>query len=213
MLLNQRMIATDGYEVMLFPMGEMYISQGEYGNVSHYLAMDFWGWGANGRIYNCPYYAPCSCHSVASFGGDTIVWQSDDLVHCADGVLRIVTFLFAHDNYLPSVGESRTQGQIIGYTGTAGQATGDHCHFNTANGTYAGMVHVPDVSYNAYELKNSNHIYNICYVNDTVLVDDEGYPWLEYHGGVIPPGPSPTPLKHKFPWVLYANKLRKKQLS
>ena len=209
MLANQRMIAPDGYEVMLFPLEYMNISQGEYGNTSHYLAMDFLGWGANGRILQCGYYAPCSCHSVASFGGDTIVWQSNDLVHCADGSLQIVTFLFAHDNNLPSVGERRIQGQLIGHTGTAGQVTGDHCHFNTANGTYAGMIHVPDVQYNAYELKNSEHIYNICYVNDTVLYNDYGYNWLEYHGGVIPPSPS----EHHFPWVLYAQKLRQKQLS
>ena len=209
MLLNQKMIATDGYEVMLFPMGIMNISQGEHSQLSHEYAMDFLGWGAYGRIYTCPYYAPCSCHSVASFGGDTIIWQSDDYVHCADGVLRIVCFVFAHDNFLPSVGETRSQGEIIGFTGTAG-GVGDHCHFNTANGTYAGMVRVQGVQLEAYELRNSNHIYDICYINDTELENDGGYPWLEYHGEVIPTEPIG---RGKFPWVLYANKLRKKQLS
>ena len=46
----QRLIAADGYEVMLFPMEYMYISQGEGGSLSHDKAMDFLGWNANGRV-------------------------------------------------------------------------------------------------------------------------------------------------------------------
>lgn len=213
MLLNQRLIADDGYEVMLFPMGEMYISQGEHGSLSHELAMDFLGWGSNGRIYTCPYYAPCSCHCVYNFGQDNATWVSDDMVHCADGSLQYVTFCFNHDASPPGVGATRTQGEIIGYTGTntSGIPVGDHCHFNTANGTYAGYERILGVEIVAYELKNSNHIYDICYVNDTVMVPDHtgDYNWKTYEGGVTPPEPSPDDkTKHKFPWFIYARALR-----
>ena len=58
---NQRLYNRDGYQVMLFPMEYMNISQGEGGSLSHNLAMDFLGWNADGRVYDCPYYAPSPC--------------------------------------------------------------------------------------------------------------------------------------------------------
>lgn len=197
----QRLIASDGYEVMLFPMEYMNISQGEGGSLSHNLAMDFLGWDANGRVYNCPYYAPCSCRCVAHWGSsDNATWESLDLVHCADGTLRKVTFCFNHDSMPPAVGTVLTQGDLIGHSGTAGVATGDHMHFNTANGDYDGYEQIGTTGW--YELKNSNHIYSICYVNDTTIVDGNDYNWLTYTG------PTEITKKEKFPWVLYARKFR-----
>lgn len=205
----QRLIAADGYEVMLFPMEYMYISQGEGGSLSHDKAMDFLGWNANGRVYNCPYYAPCSCHCVANFGTGNSTWQSNDLVHLPDGSLTIVTFCFDHDPFPHVVGDTLTQGDLIGHSGTAGGASGDHMHFNTAIGTYAGYELVPGTQW--YQLKNSSHIYNTCYVNDTTLVVDYGYNWRNYTAP-IPPTPTPSK-KGKFPWVLYARKLRHSRIS
>ena len=197
----ERIVAPDGYEVMLFPLEYMNISQGEGGSLSHDKAMDFLGWDANGRVYQCPYYAPCSARCVANFGTGNSTWQSLDLVHLPDGSLTIVTFCFDHDLSPHVVGDVVTQGDIIGHTGTAG-GVGDHCHFNTALGTYAGYEIVTGTQW--YQLKHSSHIYNTCYVNDTVLVDDYGYNWRIYTA------PTPTPSKKKkFPWVLYARKLRK----
>lgn len=205
----ERIVATDGYEVMLFPMEYMYISQGEGGSLSHDKAMDFLGWGSNGRVYSCPYYAPCSCHCVANFGTGNSTWQSNDLVHLPDGRLTIVTFCFDHDPFPHVVGDSLTQGDLIGHSGTAGVATGDHMHFNTAIGAYAGYELIPGTQW--YQLKNSSHIYDTSYVNDTVLVEDYGYNWRTYTAP-IPPTPTPTePSGKKFPWVLYARNLRGEQ--
>lgn len=206
---GQRLVAQDGYEIMLFPMEYMNISQGEYGSLSHYLAMDFLGWDENGRVYQCPYYAPCSCRCVAHWGSDAnTTWQSLDKVHLPDGSLTVVTFAFQHDNNPLPVGTVLTQGDLIGHTGTAGYVTGDHMHFNTAIGAYDGYEHIPGSS-QWYELKNSSHIYNTTYVNNTVLYNDEGYNWREYHGGIVPPIPIEDEKKKRgFPWYIYSRRKR-----
>lgn len=203
----ERMIGTDGYEVMLFPLTYMYISQGEGESYSHAgtYNIDFLGWGAGGRVYMDTYYAPCSCKCVRVFGsadGNGRIYESKNMVHTPNG-LQYVNFCFFHDDNPSSiVGTEYTQGDPIGKTGTSGNVTGDHVHFNCANGKYAGWEHVPPD--NQSQLINSTHIYDICYVNDTVLVEDYNYDWLEYEGGVTPSSIK----KSKFPWVLYANKLR-----
>lgn len=212
MIAGQRLIANDNKEVMLFPLPYIYISQGENGSYSHQgtLNIDFLGWDSNGRVYNAPMYAPCSCRCVHIVSGadNGRVFQSLDEVHCADGNLRYVTFMFYHDNNpIASVGDTFTQGDLIGHTGTAGNVTGDHTHFNTAYGTYDGFVNVPPMNWS--ELKNSSHIYETCYVNDTVIVEGLGYNWVNYTG---PTPPLPTIKRSKFPWVLYAKRLRQKRI-
>lgn len=205
MVAGERLIANDGYEVMLFPLPYMYITQGEFGTFSHagILAIDFQGYGANGVILNAPLYAPCSMQCIAIF--DTYnngrIFQSLNMVHTPSG-LKYINFIYFHDdNPIANVGDTFTQGDLFGHTGTAGHVTGDHVHFNFASGTYTGWQTVPPE--NKGQLINSAHIYNICYVNDTVLVEDYNYNWVRYT--------SPIQIKKtKFPWVLYARKLRSK---
>lgn len=206
MVAGERLQGRDGKEVMLFPLPYMYISQGEGESYSHAgtYNIDFLGWDANGRVYQCPYYAPCSCKCVHIFGSGTgangRVYESLDKVHTPNG-LQYVSFLFFHDDNPTSVVGTRfTQGDLIGHTGTEGYVTGDHVHFNCANGKYAGYEHVPPD--NQGQLVNSTHIYDICYVNDTVLVNDYDYPWQDFTDGKT------LRSNQKFPWVLYANKLR-----
>lgn len=209
MVAGEKLKGKDGKEVMLFPLPYMYISQGEGESYSHAgtYNIDFLGYGASGRIYNAPLYAPCSCKCVATIdvNNNGRIFQSLEKVHTPYG-LQYVTFMFFHDdNPIASVGDKFKQGQLIGHTGTAGNVTGDHTHFNTANGQYAGWENVPPD--NNGQLINSNHVYDICYVNDTVLVNDYNYNWMTYSGGV-------TPSRYrqgKFPWVLYAKKLRDKR--
>lgn len=208
MIAGQKLKDSDGNEIMLFPLSYMYISQGENESYSHagILAIDFLGWGANGRITRCPYYAPCKCKLVyqQSSAGYNI-WESVNRVHTPMG-LTYVSFWVQHDNTLPySVGQILNQGDLLGHTGDAPPATGDHLHFNTANSKYEGQVQMPPDD--NWELKNSQHIYDICYVNDTVLVNDYNYNWVTYSGGVTPSRYKQS----KFPWVLYARKLRDKK--
>ena len=51
------------------------------------------------------------------------------------------------------------------------------------------------------------HMWNGMFVNDTALIEDGGYNWVEYNGGVTPPTPEEKKVK-RFPWVLYARKFR-----
>ena len=203
MIAYERLVANDGYEVLLFPLEYMYMSQDEGGDYSHLYtySIDFLGWGANGRVYHCQYYAPCTCRCVSVSTG-SVVWQSVNKVHYADGTLDYVTFHVAHDNDVSSiyVGKVVNQGDPLGKTGTAGNVTGDHLHLNTARGTYQGFY---DVGTGHYQLRNSTHIYNTMYVNDTVIRQGYGHNWQIYQGGI-----TPTYKKYKFKWVLYANKIR-----
>lgn len=211
MVANQRLIANDGYEVLLFPLPYMYMSQDEGGDYSHLhtYSIDFLGWGANGRIYQCPYYAPCSCKcvQVSNTGGNSRCYTSLDKVHLPDGTLDYVTFNFVHDNNpISTLNQIFQQGDLIGHTGTAGNVTGDHVHMNTARGTYQGFY---DVGTGHYQLRNSTHIYNTMYVNDTVIRQGYGHNWRIYQGGITP---TPDYRKYKFKWVLYANKLRNRNM-
>lgn len=199
---GEKLKATDGYEVLLFPLEYLYMSQDEGGDYSHQgtYSIDFLGYGANGRILRCPYYAPCTCKCVASYGTGR-VFQSIDKVHTVDGYFGIITFACHHDNTPVSPSSHiYQQGELIGHTGTAGNVTGDHLHLNVAHGTYQGYY---DVGTGHYQLRNSVHIYDTMYVNDTVVVRGYNHNWRIYNGGVTPSGK-----KYKFKWVLYANKLR-----
>ena len=201
----ERLVASDGYEVMLFPLPYMYISQGENGSYSHAgtLNIDFIGWSAGGRVYQAPLYAPCSCRCVATIDANNKgrIFQSLNPVHTPNG-LQYVTFMFFHDNNpIAYVGSTFTQGALIGHTGTAG-GVGDHTHLNCANGTYAGWEQVPPDNHG--QLKNSTHIYDICYINNTTIVEDYNYNWKLFNGGLNPNN------LNRFKWALYSKKLRNK---
>ena len=213
----QRMLSiVDNIEVMLFPLPDMYISQGENGSYSHegILAIDFIGWENGQRVYQAPMYAPCSCSCVATVSpsNNGRIFQSDTAVHTPSG-LQYVTFMCFHDdNPIASVGSTFLQGQVFAHTGTAGNVTGDHTHLNTADGQYAGWHQVPPANHGC--LVNSSHIYETCYVNDTVITRGLSYNWVTFSGGYDPgPGPIPPTGKKRFPWVLYARKLRTERMS
>lgn len=202
---HQKLKASDGKEVLLFPLEYMYMSQDEGGDTSHVgtYNMDFLGWGANGRVYQCPYYAPCKCKLVRQNSSDASnIWESVNPVHTPLGVNK-VTIMVVHDDNLPhSVGDVVNQGDILGHTGSSGYAYGDHLHLNVAIGTYDGMEQVPPN--NNWQLKNSVHIYNAMYVNGTTIIEGYNHPWLLYQGGY-------SKMINNFPWVLYSKKLRTKR--
>ena len=218
MISGQKSYGSNGKQNFLFPLEYMYLSQGEYQyTYSHNgtYAMDFIGWGANGRINHCPYYAPFDCKCVAKWGSKSpmAVWQSIDEVNFVDGTTGYATIGFCHDNNLPSivVGATRRQGDVIGHTGTYG-ASADHVHMEVKKGKYTGYY---KNSYGVYQLKNENHIYDCVGVNNTVLYKDyyvnhQGttitYNWRTFSGVVPPIPPIPHKKEHKYPWYTLTSK-------
>lgn len=181
---GQKLYNENGVQVLLFPLDCIYISQGENGSYSHEgtLNIDFWGWDSNGRVRSKPYYAPCDIKCVyKSTSAYYNIWESIEPVYCADGVVRKICFQNIHGNMLFNVGTIKRQGEQIGVTGSYGYATGDHLHFNVANGEYAGQIRVSPN--NRWTLKNSIHIYNACFINDvTVYHNPDNYNFVSYTG-------------------------------
>lgn len=207
----QKMVAPDGREICLFPLAYMRVTQGEGGSYSHENTynFDFSGWGASGKVNKCPYYAPCTLRCVAIWSpvSNNRVYQSVNPVHLADGTLDYLTISFSHDdNPRWGVGDIVQQGDIIGHTGTTGEVTGDHVHTCCGKGQYRGFTYrqsTIDPTTGHYDLTNRAHYYDCCYINDTVISADGGFPWLYYGGATLL-------MKSKFPWVLYARKFRNK---
>ena len=212
MIAGQRLIAQDGYEVALFPMPYLYMTQDENGNYSHAgtYNLDFIGYNGSSVVYRAPLYAPCTMKVISyhpgTTGGNAVIWQSTDLVHFADGTLDYMTLMFMHDNSPPytTVGQTVTQGQLCYRTGTYGYVTGDHVHSCLGQGRGGYFV---QRSTGNYDLSNRIHYWNGVYVNDTTIIQGYGHNWVTYQGGVTPPTPA-TKTKKRFPWVLYARKLR-----
>lgn len=211
---GQRLVAADGYEVALFPMPYMYMSQDEGGNYSHQgtYNIDLLGWGANGRIMQAPLYAPCTMkvmHFYSGFNnGNTVAFQSVNKVHLPNGALDYLTIEMAHDSNPPVtlVGATVQQGVLCYHTGTYGNVTGDHCHTCVGQGVWQGSV--PRPPNNNYDLANRIHYWDGVYVNDTVIIEGYNHSWKIWDG----PGPAPvisrTQRKKHFPWVLYARRFR-----
>ena len=215
MTAGERLIAQDGYEVALFPLPYLYMSQDEGGDYSHIgtYNIDFLGWDSNGRVYQAPIYAPCTMKVVYTglsyAGGNQVIFESVNPVHLANGQLDYLTIGFAHDSNPPytTIGDIVQQGQLCYHTGTYGNVTGDHVHSCCGQGHYQGQTQRPPD--NHWDLTNRMHYYDAVYVNDTTIIDGNNYNWKTWSG----PTPTPTPSFGKFPWVLYARKLREGRWS
>ena len=215
MIAGQKSRGTNGKDNALFPLAYMYLTQGEYEyTYSHNgtYAMDFAGYGSNGVILNCPYYAPFDCTLVAKWGSSSIacVWQSDGIVNFADGTSDFACIQFNHDDANPSrtIGQHYRQGQLMGHTGTQG-ASADHIHIEAKKGTYDGYH---QNSQGVWMLTNSTWLYDLIGCNDTNMVhtyyiDHNGvrhdYPWSNFRWNIPQPTPpTPTSEKKKYPWFI-----------
>lgn len=203
---NQTLIASDGYEVALFPMPYLYMTQDEGANFSHAgtYNIDLVGYNGSSVIANAPVYAPCTMKVVnympSYAGGHGVTFESVNKVHLANGQLDYLTILFMHCNNPPytTIGQTVRQGELCYRTGSFGYVTGDHLHTCCGQGHYAGLV---QRSSGNWDLANRIHYWNGVYVNDTKILVGYGHNWRTYSGGT----PSPTPTsknqqKHHFPW-------------
>ena len=221
MLAGQTLRDRNNKQVALFPLEGFHISQTDYGTYSHgggavYWATDYLGWGANGRIYRCPCYAPVDIKLLFVNQAECMcVWESLEKVHLANGMIDYLTLTCYHDNDIEdgtyySVGTIKRQGEEFFKTGTGGNVTGDHIHLETGFGKYATYTSTPagtaeykfHITY--YTAPQRLHNYNALFINDTNPYESPtNYVWVEYTGG-SGGGYGRKP----FPWVLYARRFR-----
>lgn len=209
MTAGQQLVASDGYEVALFPMPYLYMTQDEGGDYSHTgtYNIDFVGYDGSGVVYTAPIYAPVSMKVISYHrtytGGNAVIFESLNKVHLPNGQLEYLTVMFMHCNNPPytTVGDIVYQGQLCYRTGTYGQVTGDHVHSCLGQGR--GGYFVQRSSGN-YDLSNRIHYWDGVFVNNTVIVQGYNHNWRTWNGQ---PQPAQNDDK-RFPWVLYARKLR-----
>lgn len=175
-----------GYQVCLFPMETMYITQWSSPDAFSHCC---------GHPFDCailnqthiPLYAPCDCHLIDAgpeVYGNTRIYTSDKKVWTPSG-LRQVTFSFTHDNNPPTKTTFK-QGGLIAHTGTAGDVKGDHSHIDqtfTVNGKLVEYgVTCPHGNY-CYALEGSVIPTSFWYVNDTVISNDMGHKFSTFKKG------------------------------
>lgn len=200
MIANETLVAADGYEVALFPMPYLYMTQDEGGDFSHAgtYNIDFVGYNGSSVITNAPLYAPCSmrCRLAPPGGSNGEIWDSIDKVHLPNGQLDYLTLEFDHSNNPPYhyVGAEVSQGQMFYTTGMAGFVTGDHVHICVGQGAGGVLVQRPGGN---WDLSNRIHMWEGLFVNDTTIIQGYGHDWKVWDG------PTPTPTREyrkKFPW-------------
>ncbi|WP_305153379.1 hypothetical protein [uncultured Dubosiella sp.] len=171
-------LTKDGYELIGFPMETMNITQGNNGQFSHkgVNALDIAGKDAGIE----PTYAPVSMHLVVTdsyANANAVFMESDKKVMFADGTIDYATFMFLHDNYIADIAQVKkfAQGQEFGDEGTAGYATGNHCHFEVAKGKYSHMY--DKNAYGTYHLPGSISADKACVVDGTTIKNGNGMAW------------------------------------
>lgn len=206
MIANQRIVASDGYEVCLFPCEALYLTEAREPDEHDVLALDFLPRNTSGQaITGMPVYAPFSGTIVYTGADNNCILESDDLVHMPDGSLEYGRVLVAHSWNAPVLGTHYNMGDLFYTTGNYGQSYGEHLHMEIA--------HVSSKSAQKWNtggigIYGAIHMWNGMYVNDTVLLRPENYNWVTWDG---PTPPTPTEKKKGFPWVLYSKKLRRKR--
>lgn len=199
---NQKLVADDGYEVALFPLPYLCMSQDEGGDFSHLgtYNVDLLGYNPSS---NAPLYAPCKMKVVAFWGGysggNQVTFQSVDKVHLPNGHLNYLTIGFGHDPNPPytNIGQEVEQGQVCYHTGTYGHVTGDHVHTCAGEGTYIGYT-LRETGH--YDLSNRIHYWDALYVNDTEIIRGFNHNWQEWDGNPYVPPEERNKKKSKFPF-------------
>lgn len=176
-------ITKNGYQLLGFPMEYMNVTQGN--NEGTHLgtnALDNAGkdTGIDETI------APCDCHLVAydsPKNGNAVFLESDSPVLFRDGTVDYATMMFIHDNYIEDIKQVKNfkQGATFGDEGTAGRATGNHCHMEIAKGKFSHMYDLNDK--NVYHLPN-NVSADLAFVTDGTVILNKGafVNWADSNG-------------------------------
>lgn len=203
---NQRLVASDGYEVALFPCEALYLTPSRDPDEHDVLALDFLPRTTAGQVITgMKCYAPFTGKIVYTGNDHNAILESDNLVHFPDGSLSKMRVLVAHSFVPPVLNTHYNQGDEFYTTGNYGQSSGEHLHMEVAK------VNTGDPYWNTsgIGIYGAIHMWLGLYVNDTALLRPETYPWQTYTGPIPPPPTNRS--KQKFPWVLYARKFRERR--
>lgn len=182
---NQRLIASDGYEVALFPCEALYLTPARDPDEHDVLALDFLPYDTQGnKITGMLCYAPFSGTIVYTGNDHNLILESDNLVHAPDGSLKYMRVMVAHSYIAPVLGTHYTQGQHFYTTGNYGQSSGEHLHMEVATVDDTSTRYWNTTGIGIY---GAIHMWNALYVNDTVLLRPKDYNWQDYGGGPTPP--------------------------
>ena len=90
-------------------------------------------------------------------------------VHCADGINRVVTVAMTHADFYyvvkPTIGRIYKSGEAIYEEGVHGKATGNHIHYEVAEGLQYGKHW--DASYGVYRMNGELKPESVCYICDS----------------------------------------------
>lgn len=205
MIANQKLKASDGYEVCLFPCETLYLTEARDPDEHDVLALDFLPYNITGvRITAMPCYAPFSGTIVYTGADHNCILESDDLVHMPDGSLEYGRVLVAHSFTAPVLNTHYDQGDLFYRTGNYGQSQGEHLHMEV------GHVSSKSAQYwntGGIGIYGAIHMWNAMYVNNTVLLRPETYNWVEWNVT-----PTTDTRKKGFPWFITARKRRENYL-
>ncbi len=179
--------AADSYELALFPMTYMNITQGVNGATSHVNTNALDLAGRDGGIDNV--FAPFTCvvkkKYTDGYGGNVVWIQSKDRVHYADGSLDYMTIMLVHDNYTADlwVGQVIPQGTVFFQEGTSGLATGNHIHMEVGRGAFTGSGWHENPNKNMSWIVNGSMVpWDALFIEpSTVRLSDYGYNWRYSH--------------------------------
>lgn len=122
----------------LWFMNDMKFTQAPGGGFSHKGTQNFDVVGSS----NHNIFAPFDCKIVAIYKGEiygnTVIIESTNKVHYANGTYNYMSMAFAHDNNISdlSVGKKIKQGEVFYQTGTYGKVEGRHSHVTCIKGKY-----------------------------------------------------------------------------
>lgn len=203
---NQKLVASDGYEVCLFPCETLYMSEDRDPDEHDVLALDFLPYNTSGqRITAMPCYAPFTGKIVYTGNDHNCILESDDLVHMPDGSLEYGRVLVAHSFTAPVLNTHYNQGDLFYRTGNYGQSFGEHLHMEVGHVSSKSAQYWNGTGVGIY---GAIHMWLSMYVNDTILLRPETYNWVEWNIN-----PVEDKKRKNFPWVLYARKLREKRTN
>lgn len=176
---------------ILFPMEYMNITQGNNGQYSHQgvYALDLAGRNAGQDLVFAPFDVICMARDSAQ-NGNAAFWQSTQRVRFANGSIDYATIMLIHDNTINGIykGARYAQGTQIAQEGTAGNAIGNHIHFEIAQGKFSHMY--DKNKYGTYHLPNAMSADQCCFIDETIMVNDNAMNWKKLSDNPIQQTPS-----------------------